>query len=51
LLPATVGDHTLEKAPIVDFGYLTVETDGKNIAIGSRPRRTVWQYGIRYPWT
>jgi hypothetical protein len=32
-LPATVGDHTLEKAPIVDFGYLAVETDAKNITI------------------
>ncbi len=28
-IPLTVGDHTLEIAPIVDFGYLTIETDGK----------------------
>src|SRR6202011_6230106 len=25
--PITVGDHTLEINPIVDFGYITVETD------------------------
>ena len=29
--PVTVGDHTLEIVPIVDFGYLTLETDGKTI--------------------
>jgi Icc-related predicted phosphoesterase len=26
--PVTVGDHTLEIVPIIDFGYLTLETDG-----------------------
>jgi hypothetical protein len=30
--PVTVGDHTLEIDPIVDFGYLTVKTDGKTIS-------------------
>jgi calcineurin-like phosphoesterase family protein len=29
-VPLVVGDHTLEIDPIVDFGYLTVETDGKS---------------------
>jgi hypothetical protein len=29
--PVTVGDHTLEIVPIVDFGYLTLETDGKTL--------------------
>ena len=28
-VPLTVGDHTLEIEPIIDFGYLTLETDGK----------------------
>ncbi len=29
--PVTVGDHTLEIDPIVDFGYLTIETDAKTL--------------------
>jgi hypothetical protein len=29
--PITIGDHTLEIVPIVDFGYLTIQTDGKTI--------------------
>ena len=29
--PVTVGDHTLEIVPIVDFGYLKVETNGRTI--------------------
>jgi predicted phosphodiesterase len=31
--PITVGDHTLEIAPIVAFGYLTIETDARTISI------------------
>ena len=31
--PITVGDHTLEINPIVDFGYLTVETDARTITV------------------
>lgn len=31
--PITVGDHTLEINPIVEFGYLTVETDAKTITV------------------
>jgi hypothetical protein len=31
--PITVGDHTLEINPIVDFGYITVETDARNITL------------------
>ncbi len=30
--PITVGDHTLEIDPIVSFGYLTIETDGKTLS-------------------
>lgn len=30
-VPITSGDHTLEIVPIVDFGYLTIQTDGKTI--------------------
>jgi len=29
--PIKSGDHTLEIVPIVDFGYLTIETDGRTI--------------------
>lgn len=29
--PVTVGDQTLEIDPIVDFGYLTIETDAKTL--------------------
>jgi hypothetical protein len=29
--PIKSGDHTLEIVPIVDFGYLTVETDGRTV--------------------
>jgi hypothetical protein len=29
--PVKSGDHTLEIVPIVDFGYLTIETDGRTI--------------------
>jgi hypothetical protein len=31
--PITVGDHTLEKKPIVDYGYLTITTDAKTLDI------------------
>jgi hypothetical protein len=31
--PITVGDHTLEINPIVEFGYLGVETDARTITI------------------
>jgi Calcineurin-like phosphoesterase len=31
-VPLTFGDHTLEIMPIVDFGYLTLETDAKTIS-------------------
>jgi hypothetical protein len=31
--PITVGDHTLEKQPIVDYGYLTITTDAKTLTI------------------
>jgi len=47
--PITSGDHTLEIAPIVDFGYLTIETDGRTVtatfktsdSTGVKPRDTV----------
>ena len=29
--PITVGDHTLEIDPIIDFGYLTISTDGTTL--------------------
>jgi hypothetical protein len=31
--PLTVGDHTLEIDPVVEFGYLTVTTDAKSLSI------------------
>jgi hypothetical protein len=31
--PVTSGDHTLEVAPIVEFGYLTVTTDAKTLTV------------------
>jgi hypothetical protein len=31
--PITVGDHTLEINPIVDFGYLTIETNGRVLTV------------------
>jgi hypothetical protein len=31
--PITVGDHTLVIDPIVDFGYLTIETNGRTLAV------------------
>jgi len=31
--PITVGDHTLVIDPIVDFGYLTIETDARTLSI------------------
>ncbi len=31
--PVTVGDHTLVIAPIVDFGFLTLECDGRTLSI------------------
>lgn len=34
--PLTVGDHTLEKDPVIDFGYLTVTTDAKTLTIAFR---------------
>jgi hypothetical protein len=32
-VPVTFGDHTLEVAPIVQFGYLTLTSDGKTLSI------------------
>jgi hypothetical protein len=32
-VPVTVGDHTLVVAPIVQFGFLSLETDAKKISI------------------
>jgi hypothetical protein len=32
-LPIKVGDHTLVIAPVVDFGYLTLETDARTISV------------------
>jgi hypothetical protein len=34
--PVTIGDHTLEVDPILDFGYLTVTTDAKTITVTYR---------------
>jgi len=34
--PITVGDHTLAVDPIVDFGYLTIETDGRTLSVTFR---------------
>ncbi len=31
--PLTIGDHTLEIDPIVEFGYLTITTDAKTLTI------------------
>jgi hypothetical protein len=31
--PITVGDHTLVIAPIVNFGYLTIETDARTLSL------------------
>jgi hypothetical protein len=31
--PITVGDHTLEIDPIVEFGYLTLETDARTLTV------------------
>lgn len=31
--PITIGDHTLEIDPIVEFGYLTITTDAKTLSI------------------
>jgi hypothetical protein len=31
--PVTVGDHRLEIKPIVEFGYLTIETDARTISV------------------
>ena len=31
--PMTIGDHTLEVAPIIKFGYLTLTTDAKTLTI------------------
>lgn len=31
--PTTIGDYTLEVDPIVDFGYLTIETDAKTLSV------------------
>ncbi len=42
--PVTVGDHRLEIDPIVAFGYLTIETDGKTI---SAQFKTADQHGVR----
>jgi hypothetical protein len=32
-VPATFGDHTLEVAPILHFGYLTITTDAKTLTM------------------
>lgn len=31
--PVTVGDHTLEIDPLIDFGYLTVATDARQLTV------------------
>src|SRR5580700_2775549 len=31
--PITIGDHTLVIAPIVNFGYLTIETDARTLSL------------------
>ncbi len=31
--PVTIGDHTLEVDPIIEFGYLTLTTDAKTLTI------------------
>jgi len=31
--PVTVGDHTLEIDPLIDFGYLTLTTDGHQLTV------------------
>ena len=31
--PITIGDHRLEINPILDFGYLTVETDARTLSV------------------
>jgi hypothetical protein len=31
--PITVGDHTLIAKPLVEFGYLTINTDGKKLTL------------------
>jgi len=31
--PVTIGDHTLEIDPIIEFGYLTIETDAKTLSL------------------
>ena len=41
--PVTVGDHTLVIDPIIDFGYLTVETDGQTLSITFK---TADQHGV-----
>lgn len=35
-IPLTIGEHTLEKEPVFDFGYLTVTTDAKTLTITFR---------------
>jgi hypothetical protein len=32
--PCTIGDHTLEFGPLIEFGYLTVSTDARTLTIG-----------------
>jgi hypothetical protein len=34
--PITVGDHTLEINPLVDFGYLIISTDAKTLTVSFR---------------
>lgn len=34
--PVTIGDHTLEIDPLLDFGYLTLTTDAKTITVTFR---------------
>jgi hypothetical protein len=31
--PLTIGDHTLDILPIVEFGYLTIETDARTLSV------------------
>jgi len=42
--PVTVGEYTLEKPPIVNFGYLTLTVD-----VGSSPRTLAIKFTCRDP--
>jgi hypothetical protein len=43
-VPVTVGEYTLEKEPIVNFGYLTLTVD-----VGSSPRTLAIRFACRDP--